>query len=287
MAIDHTLRYDYTDPVFVEPLTIRLTPATNAWQRCESHDLSVDPAPRGITPHLDAGNHTAHTLWFEEMQTGLEIRARSVVRTLCENPFNFILTDPAAMTAPVRYDSVVGQALAPHRRKPDPCERLESLVDAARRESENCTLEFLFMLCARIHGQIECVVRPEGDPWPAGWTLNRGSGSCRDLAVVFIEGARRVGLAARFVSGYKLELDQAEPNAELHAWAEVFLPGAGWRGYDPSLGLAVSDRHIVLAAAHTPELAAPIHGAFRGTGIQAAMTARVAIEPLRADESAV
>jgi len=93
--------------------------------------------------------------------------------------------------------------------------------------------------------------------------LRAGRGSCRDLAVLFIEACRTLNIPSRFVSGYGVSLDETTDH-ELHAWAEVYLPGAGWRGFDPSIGLAITERHLAVAVGATPELAAPTSGAFRG-----------------------
>ncbi len=107
----------------------------------------------------------------------------------------------------------------------------------------------------------------------------RKEGSCRDLAVLFIETCRSVGIAARFVSGYHT-VQPWQGARQLHAWAEIFLPGAGWRGYDPSQGLAVADQHIAIAAGATPQLAAPVTGSFRGNGVQSSFTAEIEIRAL-------
>jgi transglutaminase-like putative cysteine protease len=161
-----------------------------------------------------------------------------------------------------------------------PSLRLARLVARLRRQVDDRTIDFLFELCAALHRELRFIARPDGAPWTSDETLLRGEGACRDLAVVFIDACRGVGLAARFVSGYKLELDRIEENADLHAWAEVYLPGGGWRGYDPSLGLVVADRHVAVAASCEPELAAPTTGSFRGTGAIGRMTAQVRLEPI-------
>ena len=127
------------------------------------------------------------------------------------------------------------------------------------------TVPFLGLITHRIHETCEAVVRHHDDPWPASVTLAERRGACRDLAVLLTTACRAVGLAARFVSGYQAG-DPEQTERELHAWAEVYLPGAGWRGYDPMRGTAVSDQHVALAAGLTPRAAAPTSGTFRGTG---------------------
>jgi transglutaminase-like putative cysteine protease len=111
-----------------------------------------------------------------------------------------------------------------------------------------------------------------------GETLAGRSGACRDTAMLYVEACRSQGLAARFVSGYSMHHPPEVTEQELHAWAEVYLPGAGWRAYDPSLGLAVADGHVALAAAPDHRLAAPVSGSYRGTGVGSAMDYRVALQ---------
>lgn len=106
--------------------------------------------------------------------------------------------------------------------------------------------------------------------------MTRKEGSCRDLAVLFIDACRHLGLTARFVSGYHTD-EPADGIRRLHAWAEIYLPGAGWRGYDPSQGLATAERHIAIAAAATPRLAALVSGTFRGNGTQSSLVANIDI----------
>ena len=121
------------------------------------------------------------------------------------------------------------------------------------------TLNFLFTLNQRIYQDCEYTIRHVGEPFPAGVTWRNKIGSCRDYAVLFMEVCRAVGIAARFVSGYQ-EGDEEQQSRDLHAWVEVYLPGAGWRGYDPTLGLVVSDCHIPLAASAIPKYAAAVEG---------------------------
>jgi transglutaminase-like putative cysteine protease len=138
---------------------------------------------------------------------------------------------------------------------------------------------FLTTLTQQIYDACAYGVRPQGDPLPAGVTWETKQGSCRDFTVLFMEACRAVGLAARFVSGYH-EGDPDHPANDLHAWAEVYVPGGGWRGFDPTLGLAVSDRHIPLAAAAHPRQAAPVTGALReGTTARSTLTTHIEIDP--------
>src|SRR5581483_76246 len=117
----------------------------------------------------------------------------------------------------------------------------------------------------RIHESIRRIVREVGAAHAPEETLRRGDGSCRDLTVLYLAVARAAGFAGRFVSGYYAPAGRTSGH-ELHAWAELYVPGGGWRGFDPTAGLAVADRHIAIAFASQPELAAPVRGSLLGSG---------------------
>jgi transglutaminase-like putative cysteine protease len=199
-----------------------------------------------------------------------------VVETLRTNPFDYLL-ETGAMELPVRYRPESRAALAAYQAFDQPpgsvvTEFANEILAGAKRQ----TIVFLTKLCGWIAGSFQNEIRPEGAPLPPEVTLAKRSGSCRDLAVLFIEACRAVGLAARFVSGYQSALD-SDGDRHLHAWAEVFLPGAGWRGYDPGLGLAVADQHVALASGLTPLAAAPSVGTFRGTGVSSNLESQIVI----------
>jgi transglutaminase-like putative cysteine protease len=146
---------------------------------------------------------------------------------------------------------------------------------------------FLGELCQRIASTMTQEVRETGGAMPAGQTLALGRGACRDLSVLFMDACRAVGIAARFVTGYELG-DPSDGDHDLHAWAEVYLNGAGWRGYDPSQGLAVADRHVAVAAAAEPAEAAPTVGSFRGTNVSSTLDTIIRVKvPTYADSAYV
>ncbi len=261
----HVTRHGYSRPVFLEPLTVRLRPRSDCTQRLLDFDMQVAPAPTGRSECLGAEENAETLLWFEGHHTSLTITATSTVETLRANPFDHIVTEPHAVTLPMEYPGGLGVALEAHRRRSAPSSEVSEFAQSTLRDCEGQTQSFLSTLTSRIWETFEKTVREEGAPQPPSQTLARRSGACRDLTVLFMDACRALGLAARFVSGYH-EGDPDEPENHLHAWAEVYLPGGGWRGFDPTLGLAVADRHVALAAGIDPEGAAPTAGTFRGTG---------------------
>lgn len=229
-----------------------------------SWGLSIEPEPVKLTWALDAeGNLAAHA-WFEDLTRELRVATQFEVETLRENTFDFLwLEESDRLGFVYREQAALERFVGPES---SPCQ----LTKQALAESAGRTPEFLAALNRGIYESIRVVIREDGDTRPPDDTVRHGEGACRDLAWLFVSSCREVGLAARFASGYQA----GDPDTEeryLHAWAEVYLPGGGWRGFDPTLGLAVADQHVRVAAAATPAAAAPLVGSFRGSGATAQM----------------
>lgn len=275
--IAHTIRYTYSGPVFLEPQVIRLRPRADAVQELHAFQLSLDPAPAGRTENIGFEGNNSTSVWFCGRHRHLTLTAHSTVETLRHNPFEYIITDPGAARIPAVYTNSYPSTLQDYREPLHRSESLEHFAQQIRESSEGETLPFLAQLTSRLYEEFEFMHRREGDSYSPEETLKRKAGACRDLSVLFNEVCRTVGLAARFVSGYQ-KGDPDSDEREMHAWSEVYLPGGGWRGYDPTLGLAVADHHVALAAAIHPEHASPTTGAFRGTGITSEMEYEVDIK---------
>lgn len=268
--IRHELHYTYERQVFLEPMTLRLTPRQDATQRLREHGLTVREAPDGETHIVDAEGSDAAVFWFNQERDRLSIEVEMVVETLRHNPFDWIITHKGAQRLPVAYPEIEANALV------SACSgSVSPLVQAWAQELANAvdhsSTDFLMHLADTIHSGFHHVGRPDGDPMTPEQTLATRTGACRDTAMLYMAACRSQGLAARFVSGYSMHHPPEVSEHELHAWAEVYLPGGGWRGYDPSLGLAVADGHVVLAAAPDYRLAAPVTGRYRGTGVDSQM----------------
>ena len=276
--VRHALRYAYGSPVFLEPTTLRLTPRSDPAQQLLHHQLQLTPPPSGSSRVLDPDGAEAVVLWFNDLQEVLSIEVDMVVRTTRDNPFDWIITHPPARILPATYPSQDSLSLAPCLQGPEPpisesvCRWAAELAAAV----DGSTTAFLMHLADTIHHGFRHIGRPDGEPMNAADTLASRTGACRDTAILYVQACRSLGLAARFVSGYSMHHPEEVSEHELHAWAEVYLPGGGWRGYDPSLGLAVADGHVVLAAAPDHHLAAPVSGRYRGTGVSSSM--RYAVE---------
>lgn len=276
LTVQHRTSYRYSGPVGLEPHVIRLHPRTDASIRLVDYDLSIDPAPQIHSDNLDPEGNVITHAWFEGETEHLTIETRAIVDTLVTDPFRYLIAEPDR-ALPYAYAPDFAKRLEQYRRPPDaaPVPVRELALDAAH-ESKRNQATYSRVLATMIQQRVAVIGREEGDPQTPEETLATREGACRDLAMLFVDCCRSMGLAARFVSGYCYTGDSSHP-ADLHAWGEVFLRGGGWRGYDPSQGLAVADRHIALAAAAEPAAAAPVTGTYRGDGITHELTTVVDI----------
>lgn len=281
--VSHLTTYLYSQSVLLLPHVVRLRPRCNGDQALEFFQLQVDPTPLGTTQFLDAeGNALLRLWWAEEYTEQLTLQAEFQVATYCINPFHYLL-EPWAAKLPIDYPSSLASSLQPYLNTNPATGGLLDLVAMQLAQEIAHTVEhnpvmFLSELNQRIYRTCKHYVREMGAPLSPSITWNQQAGSCRDLAVLFMAACRSVGLACRFVSGYQ-EGDPDTSERDLHAWAEVYLPGAGWRGYDPTQGLAVSDRHIPLIASAWPEQAAPVTG-LRSGGARSVLKYQIALQTL-------
>ncbi|MEM9907960.1 MAG: transglutaminase family protein [Cyanobacteria bacterium P01_D01_bin.44] len=263
--IRHTTRYAYSQPVRLNPHTLRLRPRSDGMQQLSHFAITLEPNPSKVSEILDLDGNACLQVWFPPKDlTELHISTATVVETYRNNPFDY-LCEPWAITAPIDYPRALASRLAPYLLPGRLTALSPGVIDFAQtllHQVANNVGYFLTGLNQAIYERLEYKHRLEGPPQPAGVTLSHGSGTCRDFAVLFIEACQAVGLAARFVSGYQ-EGDPDQLSHDLHAWVEVYVPGGGWRGFDPTHGLAVSDRHIAIAAAGHPPEAAPVTGSLK------------------------
>jgi transglutaminase-like putative cysteine protease len=273
--ITHRSEVEYSGPVFLEPYLLRLRPRSDGSQRLHEFELRVEPEPAGRTEIADLDGNTVTRLWFNGTTDRFHVTTRSRVETLRENPWDYLVrSDLNAL--PLRYPEPQAHYLLPYRIPTGTSEPVARLAELTAKEADGQLVPFLSNLCDAVYQKIKVSIRDEGWPQPPEETLASGEGSCRDLALLYMDAARWMGFAARFVSGYQ-EGDPEQEHRYMHAWTEVYIPGAGWRGYDPTHGLAVADRHVAVAAAARPEEAAPTEGTYRGTGVTSRLSATIEI----------
>lgn len=263
IAVTHFTRYRYDAPVFLEPHVIRLHPREDGSQRLYQQQMSIRPIPAGQARHLDLDGNVALQVWFVGQTTELSVMSAFSVETLRENPFDFLLPPAAELALPMKYPEGLAAALGHYANGHAVEAPVRAFAEQLSVQAGRQAMPFLMTLTETLWRGWKHVLRPEGASYPAAMTLQLGAGSCRDMAALFAEMCRAVGLAARFVSGYE-RAAAMEEHAYMHAWAEAYIPGGGWRAYDPSRGTAVSTTHVAVAAAADPEMAAPISGLYRG-----------------------
>ena len=270
VALNHLTRYRYDRPVTLSPHLVRLRPAPHCRAPVEAYSLRITPADHFINWQQDPFGNWVARLVFPERVRELAIEVDVIVEMVTINPFDFFLDDDA-QKFPFRYDASVARDLVPYLELREQGPRLTAWVASVDR-GESAMVSFLVALNQRLQQEIAYTVRMEPGVQTCEQTLERGIGSCRDSAWLLTQILRHLGLAARFVSGYLVQLAADEKSldgpsgpehdfTDLHAWTEVYLPGAGWIGMDPTSGLFAGEGHIPLACTPEPSNAAPVVGA--------------------------
>ncbi len=270
VALNHVTHYRYDRRVQLSPQIVRLRPAPHSRTRVLSYSLRVEPAQHFINWQQDPfANHLAR-LVFPEKTTEFKVTVDLVAEMAVFNPFDFFL-EPEAEHFPFQYAPELKQDLLPYLAAGELTPRFKAFVDSIPRDQVR-TIDFLVALNQRLQRDIRYLVRMEPGVQTPEETLTQASGSCRDTGWLLVQALRHCGLAARFVSGYLIQLKPdvkaldgpsgAEQDfTDLHAWCEVYLPGAGWIGLDPTSGLMAGEGHIPVACTPEPSTAAPISGA--------------------------
>jgi transglutaminase-like putative cysteine protease len=265
--IQHSIDYTYSQPVNFAPHQLRLRPRSNVHQAVLNFDLSISPAPEKLVEAVDLDGNNSHWAWFDNhLATNLHIHAQTTVSTNLSDPFNYLL-EPWATQLPIDYPVSLSQQLQPYLagylcRSIDPI--AAQLAAEIWHTVAGNSIAFASELNQQIYHSCKYTLRDTGSPLPPSITWQTRSGSCRDLVVLFIEVCRAVGLAGRFVSGY--EAGAETDDRHLHAWAEIYLPGGGWRGYDPTHGLLVATNHIAICSSPFPAQTTPVEGKLQTIG---------------------
>jgi uncharacterized protein (DUF2126 family)/transglutaminase-like putative cysteine protease len=269
VALNHVMHYRYDRLVQLGPQIIRLRPAPHCRSRILSYSLNIKPAEHFINWQQDPQSNYLARVVFPKPTQDLRVEVDLTAEMAVQNPFDFFL-EPYAQRIPFKYGAAEERELSPFLITCPLTPLFATYLATISREAR-ATIDFLVELNRRLAADVRYVIRMEPGVQPPEDTLEKQSGSCRDSAELLVHLLRHLGLAARFVSGYLIQLvadtsptdGPAGPShdfTDLHAWCEVYLPGAGWIGLDPTSGLLTGEGHIPLSCTPDPQSAAPLSG---------------------------
>ncbi|RYZ11538.1 MAG: transglutaminase family protein [Comamonadaceae bacterium] len=268
-ALHHVTHYQYDRPVQLGPQVVRLRPAPHCRSNVISYSLRIEPAEHFVNWQQDPFANYQARLVFPEKTRSFKVTVDLVVEMAVYNPFDFFL-EPQAENFPFKYTPEQAEELAPYLVTEPATPLLQAYLDKIDRH-ERRTIDFLVAINQQVQSDVNYLIRLEPGVQTPEETLAKASGSCRDSGWLLVQLLRHCGLAARFVSGYLIQLTPdvraldgpsgtTVDFTDLHAWCEVYLPGAGWIGLDATSGLLAGEGHIPLACTPTPSSAAPIEG---------------------------
>src|SRR5262252_1926671 len=282
VALTHATRYRYDRAVSLAPHVVRLRPAPHCRTSIPSYSLRIKPADHFLNWQQDPfGNHQAR-LAFTQPARELTVEVDLIAEMSTINPFDFFI-EGYAEKHPFEYEGTLAGELAPYREPAVIGARVAALIEELRAgvaRAGRRSVDVLVDINRELSQRLRYDIRMEPGVFAPEETIERGHGSCRDFAWLEVAILRRLGFAARFVSGYSIQLRPdvaaidspsgvSEDVADLHAWTEVYLPGAGWVGLDPTSGLLAGEGHIPLACTALPATAAPISGSYSWSGAAA------------------
>lgn len=263
LKVRHSLEYRYNAPVVLETHTLYLYPKSYPHQRLLEYNLFLDPQPSKIVKNIDVEGNVQHLIYFyAQPYNRLFVQADITVSSEPVNVFDFVFYPFETSKIPFLYDNRIYKYLIPYLDKTDATYQVEQFARKIAGNVGYATIPFLVEMAQYISQNFVYQHREYGNAYPPDDTLRARSGSCREFARLYISACRSFGIAARFVSGYLYGNPQQAH--ELHAWAEVFLPGAGWRGFDPTEGKAVINNHISMGTSADYDQLAPVMGSFLG-----------------------
>jgi transglutaminase-like putative cysteine protease len=268
IVLKHSTKYRYSEPVLLFPQLIRLRPAPHCRTEIQSYQLHIKPAEHLIHWQQDAFNNHVARVIFPQLVSEFSLEVEIIANIHSINPFDFYIDENASQW-PLKYPTEMALDLSPYLHVQTPGTEMTLLLNSFDSIPVGI-VDFLLHVSQALLDKISYVERMEAGVQSCEVSLIKGSGSCRDSAWLLVQTLRHMGVAARFVSGYSIQLTDEHNNAaqdstDLHAWTEVFIPGAGWIGIDPTTAQLTGEGYIPLCCTREPTAAAPISGS-KGLG---------------------
>lgn len=269
--IYHKTEYKYSNSIFLEPHTIRLSPRTDCFIKLKRSKLKIYPKPTSISYNIETDGSISYMANISKTTDHLIIEHTSVVEHHERNPFLFNIYPAFCNNIPFTYPFNTQNILSVYLKTSTNSRDLLDFANYLAEQAEFHTLPFLTNTAQLLSKQIRYEFRAEGLPLSPIDTFKTEIGSCRDIAQLFMEICKYMKIAARYVSGYMTRLPEGEGTEsteilkpDLHAWVEVYIPGGGWIGVDPTFGTFCNGYHIPLCSSANPELTLPVSGTYRG-----------------------
>ncbi|MES9942992.1 MAG: transglutaminase family protein [Candidatus Thiodiazotropha sp. 6PLUC7] len=266
-SILHRTYYTFSEEVILGPHRLRLRPREGHELRIESSTLEISPSAE-LHWQRDAEDNSVTIATFDQPASQLVIESKVIIQQYNESPLDFLVSD-YAINFPFDYTHGDRKVLSPYLKAPQgtSCHALKAWIDNLWQADEKLqSYELILRLTRHINQAMRYQIREEPGVQTAENTLALGSGSCRDFAALLMEAARELGLAARFVSGYLCTPPSPQDYGATHAWTEIYLPGPGWKGFDPTTGEIVGSDHVSVAVSHSPADVPPVEGSYVGPG---------------------
>jgi len=277
--IVHQTDYIFSSEVFLEPHYLRFRPRQTSFIDLLDFNITISPKPEGQKTIRDEEYNAVDFCWFENMTDKLSIITTSILEIKPFNPFDFILYPDDFNTLPFEYNKLQEQLLSSALKVQIISKELITYGANLQAESNYNTIAYIRNLTKRLHDDFKVEYRELGSPLSPDQTFNLKRGSCRDLSWMQIHLLRYQGIVARFVSGYYY-FDMEKPQFELHAWVQVYLPGTGWLGLDPSHGVLTGNTHFPIASSAHFNQTMPVSGGIRGSASSKLITA-LSIEKIK------
>lgn len=269
-SVSHETLYRYAQPIWLTAHWLRLTPRRDAGI-LRLHQLIIEPAPHARHEETDAFGNRVEYVAFAGSTDRLRILSQFEIEVTAPSP------DGPMALPPLPWSGLAAETHI-YLANENADGAVVAFAERIAREAGGEALRFLDRLNTILFSDFRHDIRDNGGARKPSETLGLGHGACRDVTAVFMAACRAQGIPARFVSGYQAHADNPDGRRHLHAWAEAFVPGAGWRGYDPTHGLAVADGHVALCVAPEQWPTMPVEGGYFGAAVKSKLTYEITIK---------